>query len=98
MSSMREYRDYMARVAKCEQKATSVQDEDERQSWLALADSWRQTAELQRSLNPQLPLYSERRSLAQIPVPAVSGRPTGRIVVATSGHWDGKTPRHGALQ
>ncbi len=59
MASTREYREYMARAAKCEQKAKSVQDEDERQSWLALADSWRQTAELQRSLNPQLPLIQK---------------------------------------
>ncbi len=59
MSSMHEYRDYMARAAKCEQKAKGVQNEDEKQSWLALADSWRQTAELQRSLNPQLPLIQK---------------------------------------
>jgi hypothetical protein len=59
MSSMREYRDYVARAAKCEQKAKGVQNEDEKQSWLALADSWRQTAELQQSLNPQLPLIQK---------------------------------------
>jgi hypothetical protein len=56
MTSMREYRDYMARAAKCEQKAKGAQNPDERQSWLAMADSWRQTAELHQMLRPELPL------------------------------------------
>ncbi len=28
-----------------------------------------------------------------MPVPAVSGGAIGRIIVASSGHWDGKAPR-----
>ncbi len=56
MSSMREYRDYMARASKCEQKAKAARPEDEKQSWLAMADSWRATAELHQMLKPELPL------------------------------------------
>jgi hypothetical protein len=38
----------MARAAQCQQKAESARNEDDEQSWLALADSWRYTAELQQ--------------------------------------------------
>jgi hypothetical protein len=40
--------EYMARAAQCQQKAESARNEDDEQSWLALADSWRYTAELQQ--------------------------------------------------
>jgi hypothetical protein len=53
---MREYRDYMARAAKCELKAKGAQNENEKQSWLAMADSWRQTAALHQMSKPELPL------------------------------------------
>jgi hypothetical protein len=53
---MRDFNHYMARAAECQQKAKSARNEEDKQSWLAMADSWRQTAELQQTLNPQLPL------------------------------------------
>ena len=45
---------YQARAAECQQKAKATQSEDEKQSWLALADSWLVTAELRRTEAPQL--------------------------------------------
>jgi hypothetical protein len=50
MSSALEYRDYMARAAICEQKAKGAQNENEKLSWLTMADSWRQTAALHTSV------------------------------------------------
>jgi putative IMPACT (imprinted ancient) family translation regulator len=44
---------YAARAAQCQQKAKATQSEEEKQSWLAMADSWRQTAELKRMLEQQ---------------------------------------------
>jgi hypothetical protein len=44
---MREYNDYVARVAVCEQRAKDARTESEKQSWLVMADSWRETAKLQ---------------------------------------------------
>ncbi len=44
---MREYNEYTARVAECEQRAKDARNEAERQSWLILADSWRETVRLQ---------------------------------------------------
>jgi hypothetical protein len=44
---MGEYNDYVARVAICEQRAKDARTESEKQSWLVMADSWRETAKLQ---------------------------------------------------
>ena len=38
-------------AAQCQRKAKAVQDEDHKHSWLALADSWLQTAELKRAMS-----------------------------------------------
>jgi hypothetical protein len=40
---MREYNEYVARVAVCEQRAKDARTESEKQSWLVMADSWRET-------------------------------------------------------
>ncbi len=45
---------YQARAAECQQRAKVAQTEDERQSWLALADSWLMTALLQQTEASQL--------------------------------------------
>jgi hypothetical protein len=45
---MREYNDYVARVAVCEQRAKDARTESEKQTWLVMADSWRETATLKR--------------------------------------------------
>jgi hypothetical protein len=50
---MREYDGYSARVAECEQRAKDARNETERQSWLVMADSWRETVKLQQVLNRQ---------------------------------------------
>ena len=44
---------YAARAAECQQKAKDAQSEEQKQSWLAMADSWQQTAELKRALERQ---------------------------------------------
>jgi hypothetical protein len=44
---------YVACIAACEQRAKDSGNEAERQSWLVMADSWRETAKLQESLNRQ---------------------------------------------
>ena len=45
---------YQARAAECQQRAKVAQTEDEKHSWLALADSWIMTAELRRTEASQL--------------------------------------------
>jgi hypothetical protein len=45
---------YQARAAECQQRARDAQTDDEKHSWLALADSWLMTAELRQSEAPQL--------------------------------------------
>jgi hypothetical protein len=45
---------YQARAAECQQRASVAQVEDEKQSWLALADSWLVTAMLRRTQASQL--------------------------------------------
>jgi hypothetical protein len=40
---------YQARAAECQQRAKNAQTEDEKQSWLALADSWLTTAQLRQA-------------------------------------------------
>jgi len=43
---------YQARAAECQQKAEVAQSEDEKQSWLALADSWLMTSLLWQNEAP----------------------------------------------
>jgi hypothetical protein len=50
---MHEYNEYVARVAECEQMAKHARNEGEKQSWLAMADSWRETAKLNEILKRQ---------------------------------------------
>jgi hypothetical protein len=50
---MHEYNEYLARVAECEQRAKDARNEGEKQSWLAMADSWRETAKLHEILKRQ---------------------------------------------
>jgi hypothetical protein len=50
---MYEYNEYRVRAAEFQQKARSARTEDDKQSWLALADSWLQTAELREILERQ---------------------------------------------
>ena len=47
---MREYNEYVARVTVCEQRAKDARTESEKQSWLVMADSWRETVKLQEML------------------------------------------------
>jgi hypothetical protein len=47
---MREYNEYVARAAVCEQRAKDARTESEKQSWLVMADSWRETLKLQEML------------------------------------------------
>jgi len=42
-----------SRIAECKQKAKSARNKDDRHSWLAMEDSWRQTAELRQLLERQ---------------------------------------------
>jgi hypothetical protein len=51
---MREYNEYVARVAVCEQRAKDARTESEKQSWLVMADSWRETVKLQETLTRQM--------------------------------------------
>ena len=50
---MREYSEYVARVALCEQRAKDARTGSEKQNWLVMADSWRETAKLQETLKRQ---------------------------------------------
>lgn len=50
---MREYNDYVVRVAVCEQRAKDARTESEKQTWLVMADSWRETAKLRETLTRQ---------------------------------------------
>ncbi len=43
-------------AAQCQHKAEAVQNKDEKQSWLAVADSWLKTAELYEVLERQAPV------------------------------------------
>jgi hypothetical protein len=40
---------FQARAAECRQRAKDAQTEDDKQSWLALADSWLMTALLRQT-------------------------------------------------
>jgi hypothetical protein len=50
---MSEYNEYLARVAVCEQRAKDGRTESEKQSWLVMAESWRETAKLHEALKRQ---------------------------------------------
>ena len=41
---------YAARAAECQQKAKGAKSEEDKQSWLAMADSWQETAKLREIL------------------------------------------------
>jgi hypothetical protein len=47
---MREYNEYVARAAVCEQRAKEARTESEKESWLVMADSRRETVKLQEIL------------------------------------------------
>jgi hypothetical protein len=68
---MTEYNEYLARVAACEQRAKGACTESEKQSWLVMADGWRETAKLQQTLNRQ----SEFIRKTPLAVPPVSHAP-----------------------
>jgi hypothetical protein len=42
--------EYVARAAVCEQRAKDARTESENQSWLVMAESWRETVKLQEML------------------------------------------------
>jgi len=46
---MNEFDIFQARASECEQRAKDAQTEDEKQSWLALAESWLVTAKLRQT-------------------------------------------------
>jgi hypothetical protein len=64
---MREHNEYVARVAACEQRAKHACTESEKQSWLATADSWRETVKLQETLTRQAEF------IRKVPMPRASG-------------------------
>ncbi len=64
---MSDYNEYMARVAVCEQRAKDARTENEKQSWLVMADSWRETVKLQEMLRRQAEF------IRKIPTPRASG-------------------------
>jgi hypothetical protein len=45
--------EYLARAAECQQKAKMARRDEDKLSWLILADSWLKTAELQKLLQRQ---------------------------------------------
>ena len=48
---MRDYDIARDIAAQCQRKAKAAQGEDDKHSWLALADSWLQTAELKQAMS-----------------------------------------------
>jgi len=48
-------------AAQCRRKAKTARDEDDKHSWLALADSWLKTAELQQALRELEPGHDRAR-------------------------------------
>ncbi len=64
---MGEYNEYVARVAVCEQRAKDARTESEKQSWLVMADSWRETVKLHEMLTRQTEF------IRKIPTPRASG-------------------------
>jgi hypothetical protein len=47
------FNEYVAHVAECEQKAKTARSDEDKHSWLAMADSWRKSAELRLILERQ---------------------------------------------
>ena len=47
------FNEYVAHVAQCEQSAKTARNEDDKHSWLAMAESWRKSAELRLILERQ---------------------------------------------
>jgi len=66
-SPMRDYNENMARVAECEQRAKNARTESEKQSWLVMADSWRETVKLQEILTRQA------KFIRKVPIQRASG-------------------------
>jgi hypothetical protein len=64
---MRDHNEYMARVAVCEQRAKDARTENEKQSWLVMADSWRETVKLQEILTRQAEF------IRRVPIQRASG-------------------------
>jgi putative IMPACT (imprinted ancient) family translation regulator len=56
------FNEYVARVTECEQKAKTARNQDDKHSWLAMAASWRKTAELQLILERQALFIQEASS------------------------------------
>jgi hypothetical protein len=50
---MSKHSECVIRAARCQEKAKTAQTEDDKHSWLALAQSWLETAELQWLLERQ---------------------------------------------
>ncbi len=64
---MGEYNEYVARVAACEQRAKDAHTESEKQSWLLMAASWRETVKLHETLARQTEF------IRRVPMPRGSG-------------------------
>jgi hypothetical protein len=64
---MHEYNEYVARAAVCEQRAKDARTESEKQSWLVMADSWRETVKLQEMLTRQAEF------IRKVPMPRAAG-------------------------
>jgi hypothetical protein len=62
------YNEYVARIAEYEQRAKTARNENDKHSWLAMADSWRQTAEL------RLILERQERDVHKVAAQAVAHR------------------------
>ncbi len=50
---MSKHSECVIRAARCQEKAKAAQTEDDKQSWLVLAQSWLETAELEWLLERQ---------------------------------------------
>jgi hypothetical protein len=64
---MHEDNEYVARAAVCEQRAQEARTENEKQSWLVMADSWRETVKLQEMLT------RHAEFIRKVPMPHASG-------------------------
>jgi hypothetical protein len=49
--------EYTARAAECQQKAKVARSDEDKVSWLTLAESWLKTAELQKLLKRQSQVF-----------------------------------------
>jgi hypothetical protein len=72
---MREYNEYMARVAECERRAKDARTDSEKQGWLVMADTWCETAKLQEMMTRQAEF------IRKVPMPSASGAWRGKRVV-----------------